>query len=284
MKDRRCSGRRRRRVCNAADLRGACGVARRRRGRRAQLTASLPRLHHDVTRRVAGSVGRMSLSSPDGPASSSCPVPSGPNDLVVGFDLDMTLVDSRPGIGAVYDALSAETGVPIDSALVTSRLGPPLEVELANWFPTDRVPAMVDRYRALYPELSIEPTVALPGAVDALAAVHRLGGSTMVVTSKFGPNAQLHVDHLGLAVDHLVGGVYAAAKGPALAERGAVVYVGDHTADIEAARAAGTVAVAVATGPFDADALRSAGADVVLDDLRGFPVWLAEHLRERAIA
>jgi phosphoglycolate phosphatase len=38
--------------------------------------------------------------------------PSAP--LTVGFDLDMTLIDSRPGIKAAYDRLSAETGVYID--------------------------------------------------------------------------------------------------------------------------------------------------------------------------
>ncbi|WP_073254001.1 HAD family hydrolase [Cryptosporangium aurantiacum] len=197
---------------------------------------------------------------------------------VVGFDLDMTLIDSRPGIGAVYDLLAAETGVTIDSALVTSRLGPPLAAELANWFPAEQVPAMVERYRALYPDHAITPSVALPGAAEALAAVRRLGGSTVVVTSKYAPSARLHVEHLGLPVDDLVGELYAAAKGAALAERGAIVYVGDHTADIAAARAAGTVSVAVATGPFDADALRAAGADVVLDDLSSFPTWLAEYV------
>lgn len=204
---------------------------------------------------------------------------------VVGFDLDMTLIDSRPGIGAVYDSLAVETGVAIDTALVTSRLGPPLDVELANWFPAERVPAMVSRYRELYPAMAIAPTRALPGAFEALAAVRAAGGSTVVVTSKYAPSARLHVEHLELPVDDLVGELYAAAKGPALAARGAVVYVGDHTADIAAARAAGgapgsagVVAVAVASGPFDAAALRDAGADVVLEDLTGFPEWFRGHL------
>lgn len=44
-------------------------------------------------------------------------------ELVVGFDLDMTLIDSRPGIGAVWDLLAAETGVPIDTDLVVSLPG-----------------------------------------------------------------------------------------------------------------------------------------------------------------
>ena len=35
--------------------------------------------------------------------------------LVVGFDLDLTLIDSRFGIAATYRALAAATGVYIDA-------------------------------------------------------------------------------------------------------------------------------------------------------------------------
>src|SRR2546428_153540 len=83
--------------------------------------------------------------------------------LVVGFDLDMTLADTRIGIGRVYDRLSAETGVFIDSKLVVGRLGPPLEVELANWFPPAQVPGMVSRYRELYEEYAVPGTTPMPG-------------------------------------------------------------------------------------------------------------------------
>ena len=59
--------------------------------------------------------------------------------LVVGFDLDMTLIDTRPGIAAVWDALSAETGVADRLARPRSaRLGPPLDEELALWFPAEQ--------------------------------------------------------------------------------------------------------------------------------------------------
>ena len=75
--------------------------------------------------------------------------------LTVGFDLDMTLIDSRPGIKAAYVRLAAETGVYIDTDLVVSRLGPPLEDEMANWFPADEIVAACDRYRAMYPDTAI---------------------------------------------------------------------------------------------------------------------------------
>jgi pyridinium-3,5-biscarboxylic acid mononucleotide sulfurtransferase len=198
--------------------------------------------------------------------------------LTVGFDLDMTLIDSRPGIAAVLDALAAETGTRIDSAAAVRRLGPPLDVELANWYPPADVPAMAERFRALYPGIAIAPTLALPGAREAVTAVRRHGGRVVVVTAKYAPNARLHLDHLGIEVDELVGWRWGPAKGDALRDHGATVYVGDHVGDIDGARAAGAISVAVASGPVPSDALRAAGADVVLDDLSAFPGWLDGHV------
>ncbi|MEV5648143.1 haloacid dehalogenase-like hydrolase [Nocardia sp. NPDC052254] len=193
--------------------------------------------------------------------------------VTVGFDLDMTLIDSRPGIGACYEELSAETGVPIDAELVVGRLGPPLEHELANWFPADEIPAMAARYRQLYPQHAITGTVAMPGAYAALAAVHARGGRVIVVTGKYEPNAKLHLAHLDLAADAVIGDLWAEQKAEALREHDATVYVGDHIGDIRGARAAAAVAVGVATGPCSRDELTAAGADVVLSDLAEFPRW-----------
>ncbi|MBP1780499.1 HAD family hydrolase [Micromonospora chalcea] len=191
--------------------------------------------------------------------------------LMVGFDLDMTLVDSRPGIAAAFRALTARTGVHVDGDLAVSRLGPPLRTELAHWFPPERIEEAVTLYRELYPAYAITPTVPMPGAEAALRAVQARGGRTMVVTAKIGRLAKLHLDHLGLPVDELAGDVFAEQKAVALREHGATLYVGDHVADMAAARAAGIPGVAVATGPCSADELTEAGAYLVLDDLVEFP-------------
>jgi len=196
----------------------------------------------------------------------------------VGFDLDMTLIDSRPGIAATYRELSARTGVPIDADLVVSRLGPPLAHEMVHWFPPERVAEAVDAYRTLYPEYAIAPCRLLPGAAESLAAVRAHGGLTYVVTAKLGTLARLHLNHLDLHPDELIGDVWADGKKAALRSRSVDVYVGDHTADMSAARGAGAVAVGVTTGPCPADELRTAGAHVVLADLTGFPAWLDAHI------
>jgi phosphoglycolate phosphatase len=194
----------------------------------------------------------------------------------VGFDLDMTLIDSRPGIAAAYRALSAATGVTIDADLAVTRLGPPLRQEIREWFPADEVEAAVTTYRALYPDYAIAPTVPMPGALEALRAVRALGLRVVVVTSKIARLAELHLAHLGLVADELAGDVFAEGKAAALTEHGARWYVGDHVADMAAARAAHVPGIGVATGPCAADELAGAGAAYVLADLTTFPALLAQ--------
>jgi phosphoglycolate phosphatase len=194
--------------------------------------------------------------------------------LVVGFDLDMTLIDSRPGIHTTFRALAAESGHHFDADVIVARLGPPLEVEMANWVPADLVDPLSDRYRELYAELGIiDGALPLPGAAAALAAVAAAGGTSLVVTAKYEPNAWVCLEHTGLPVDAVVGWRHGPQKGETLAEHGAAVYVGDTPPDMDAARLAGAVAVGVPSGPFGPDELSEGGADVVLASLVEFPDW-----------
>jgi uncharacterized protein len=204
------------------------------------------------------------------------------SDLVVGFDLDMTLIDSRAGVRVAYEALVAETGLPVDIDLVVSRLGPPLEDELANWAPAGQVPALAARYRELYLDLGIASVEPLPGAVAALEHVRALGGRTVVVTAKSLGGASAALTHLGLPVDALEADRFHTEKAVGLAAHGATVMVGDHVADMAGALAAHAVPVGVATGPCDAAELTAAGATVVLDSLEQLPSWLDEHLLDGA--
>ncbi|MER5964898.1 haloacid dehalogenase-like hydrolase [Streptomyces sp. NPDC002057] len=208
--------------------------------------------------------------------SETTPPPAAPP--TVGFDLDLTLIDTRPGIKAAWEAFSAETGVPVDADLVVSRLGPPLEHEMAYWVPEALVPEMVARYRALYPAYAIEPSAPMPGARDAIRAVREAGGRTIVVTAKNGPHAELHLAHLGIEPDAVVGGLWAEGKAEALRAHGAQVYVGDHVGDVRGAAAANALSVAVATGPCAPEELKEAGADVVLTDLTDFRPWWEGYL------
>jgi uncharacterized protein len=192
-------------------------------------------------------------------------------DLTVGFDLDLTLVDSRPSVVAVAAMLSQEYGVAIDGELWASRLGPPLEQEVARWVPPDLVEEVCWRYRALMAEHGVALSVALPGAAEAVSAVRR-AGRAVVVTAKHEPLARQTLELLGIEVDAVHGWLWGPGKADALRAEGASVYVGDHPDDVLGARAAAAVSVGVRTG-----GSVPTGADVVLDDLTAFPEWLLLH-------
>lgn len=199
-------------------------------------------------------------------------------DLSIGFDLDMTLIDSAAAFKVVLDVLSAQTDVYIDSAAAARRLGPPIEDELANWFPRARVADAVKRYREIYPHHGMVHLSALTGAHQAVNAVRERGGRVVVITGKNPAIAEQCLRQVELDADVVIGSVFGAAKGIAIRQHDVSVYVGDHPADVVGAQAGGAVAVGVATGAFAADHLREAGAAAVLKDLSEFPRWLGTHL------
>ncbi len=213
-------------------------------------------------------------------------LPSGPPSRHpapgVGFDLDLTLIDTAPGFGAVLEVLGGELGVEFPVADLTARLGPPLDQMLVPFLQPDRIGPAVDRFRVLYPDHAIATVPAMPGAVAAIEAVRRAGGRVVVVTGKFTPNARLHLDHLGLDHDHLTGEVWGRGKGEVLRREGCTVYVGDHVHDVEGAHAAGILSVSVLTGGSTREELLAAGTDVLLEDLTRFPEWYAGHLARDA--
>src|SRR5262249_61974165 len=101
----------------------------------------------------------------------------------VGFDLDMTLINSRPAILASFAEVAREMGTPIDLDAVDRRLGGKLEDELAFWLPPEQVTAAAGIYRRHYLRLAEPMTTVLPGAREALAAARPAGRRGGIVTA-----------------------------------------------------------------------------------------------------
>src|SRR6516165_5441226 len=119
----------------------------------------------------------------------------------VGFDLDMTLINSRPAILASFAEVARETGIPIDLDAVDRRLGGKLEDERAFWFPPERAAAAAAPYRPHYPRLAEPMTTLLPGAHEALAAVRAAGQRAVIITAKHQVSAEPSLQAAGLVVD-----------------------------------------------------------------------------------
>ncbi|HEV2068273.1 MAG TPA: HAD family hydrolase [Acidimicrobiales bacterium] len=198
--------------------------------------------------------------------------------LVVGFDLDMTLIDPRVGIASAMAALESEIDAGIDVQWVVDNVGPRLETVLARWLPAEDIEHAAVRYRELFEVMGVATTEAMPGAVDAVEAVRTVGGEVIVVTAKYEPHAWASLRMIDVSPDAVFGWRFGPGKGDALLAHGTDVYVGDHPGDVLAARAGDALAVTVATGPASSEELAGAGADVVLHSLKDFPAWLSAYL------
>jgi phosphoglycolate phosphatase len=194
----------------------------------------------------------------------------------VGFDLDLTLIDSRPATLAAWSALAEETGVCVDLAAVRRRLGIKLEDEVAYWFPPSQRESAAASYRRHYVQTAPELTTPLPGARDALAAVRRAGEPAVIITAKHPISVGPSLRAAGLQADEIFTHVHGPEKAAVLVRIGAAVYVGDTPADMVAATGAQVLPVGVPTGSFSREELLAAGAGVVLGSLQEFPSWYAK--------
>lgn len=193
----------------------------------------------------------------------------------IGFDLDMTLVDSADGIVASVQHVVAQYGVDADGGEIRSTIGLPLDHVFPRWLPDEPYDVLLAAYRAHYREHGIPLTRPMRGAAEAIAMVRSRGEQVLVVTAKYGAVAGLALEAAGLDADVIVGDLFAEGKATALREHAAWAYVGDHPGDIRAARSAGVHSIAVATGPTSLEELRAVEPDVVLPDLTHLPDWLA---------
>jgi phosphoglycolate phosphatase len=193
----------------------------------------------------------------------------------VGFDLDLTLIDSRATILAAWSALARQTGVRIDVAAIDRRQGAKLEDEVACWFPAAERESAAADYRRHYIPLASRLTTALPGAHEAIAAVRLAGARAVIVTAKHPVSVGPSMLAAGLSADDLFAHVHGPEKATVLSRIGAAVYVGDTPDDMLAAGTGGAYPAGVATGSFSREDLLAAGAGVAFASLAEFPGWYA---------
>lgn len=224
---------------------------------------------------------------------------SAPLRLVM-FDMDGTLIDSQDFIlGAMHRAFGG-LGLTLPSrAQVLAIVGLSLEEAFARLAPEMDARARgeaVMRYRnaalALRAE-GAENAPLYPGARAALSTLHAIDEVLLgVATGK----ARRGLDHVCAAheLDHFFVTRQTADRHPskphpsmllaALEETGsapeAAVMVGDTTFDIDMGRAAGFRTIGVTWGYHDAQALRAAGADLLIDDFAALPGALQQIWRQ----
>lgn len=200
--------------------------------------------------------------------------------FVVGFDLDMTLVDSAEGITDALVKVFSDHGVEVSRDDVRNTIGLPLDMVFPLWLPDESYEQLLDEYRAHYGTYGIPKSVLLPGARDAVNAVHDVGGEVVVVSAKKKDFVDRVLDVVQLPIDRTYGYLFAEHKGEVLRQERARVYVGDHEGDVRAARAADALSFIVTSGPMTREELLEYAPDVIVDSLVDFRPWLSRWLAD----
>ncbi|RAK61198.1 HAD family hydrolase [Phenylobacterium hankyongense] len=202
--------------------------------------------------------------------------------LSILFDLDGTVVDSKPGILASCSAALRSLGHRPDGLDVGNLIGPPLEevlAEVLGRFGDDRVAEAVLAYRDHYGSAGFRETTVYPGLAAALDQLLTRKAKLYIATSKRRIFAEQILEHLGL-IDRFAG-VHGSEPGGALDRKADLIadvlrrhelsadrclMVGDRRQDVEGARANDISTVGVLWGYGDRDELESAGVMQIAAD------------------
>lgn len=204
------------------------------------------------------------------------------------FDLDGTLIDS---FETIYDAVNVameRLGLPpIPPEDIRPTIGVPLKVVLGTYLETRLVDKAISIYRARQMETLLSGTKVMPGAKEVLSELTSRGVFCGVVTNKPTRMAKVVIEHFALdRYFNLIVGLDDVKKPKpdpegllwAISHLGLETkdcgYVGDSVIDMFTGKAAGTLALAVATGASSVSDLESAGADFVFRDLKEMAIYL----------
>jgi len=201
------------------------------------------------------------------------------------FDLDGTLVDSRPGIVAALNATLREMGEPeLPEAALVPRIGPPIHDTWAELLrrPVEEIEDVVVAYRERYATLMLDGTSVYPGVVRLLEQLSAESHLMAVATSKAQPMAVALLEHLGL--DRF----FAAVRGPVppsteekpatvgralealgLATGKGAVLVGDRHHDVTGGHVHGLAVIGATWGYGSLEELDAAGAEAIAAEPAG---------------
>jgi phosphoglycolate phosphatase len=198
------------------------------------------------------------------------------------LDLDGTLTDPAPGIGACFVHSARALGhTTLTEADVRRFIGPPIREAFAEILGTRdgaRIEEALRIYRERFSTVGLFENAVYPGVHDTLARLRAAGHSLSLVTSKAAVYAERIIDHFELRpyVPRVYGAelsgerstkaelVAYALAGERVAATEACM-IGDREHDVRGAKMHGVATVGVTWGYGSRAELEAAGADCVVD-------------------
>lgn len=199
------------------------------------------------------------------------------------FDIDGTLVDSNEAHVDVWGIVFREAGHPQELDAIREQIGKGGDLLVPTLLPDAddaTCERIATRHGEVFKEAYLDHVRAFPGASELIARAHESGRKVVLASSASQAELDHYVELLGvgemLAASTSIDDVETSKPAPdifgaALEKIGLpaaeVLVIGDTPYDVEAAARAGIAAVGVTSGPFDAEALKDAGAIATYADV-----------------
>jgi phosphoglycolate phosphatase len=188
----------------------------------------------------------------------------------IGFDLDMTLVDSNLGLIKTLGHLFPKKSEINEERFIQKISGLPLKEILGIFVCEDEIVNAEKAFMEFYPSIGIRNSRIYPGAVKALTCVKDAGYEPIIVSAKSPDNLTKMISFFDLPVSIAIGGVHGLGKTQALIENHACLYVGDQESDVASAHRAGIPALKILSPDKDS---KFTHAEWTLGCIEDFPEW-----------
>lgn len=197
------------------------------------------------------------------------------------FDLDGTLIDSKPGILASMRKTLNAYSIPFTEGIIDQMVGPPIRVSFKELLGITDIPLMEDMilyYRKHYKAGDWRDCKVYDGAVEMLENLKAKGYTLGIATSKPLQYTTIIMEELGLdKYFDFIGGatgdssielktdvINSVLAGLKVTDLSSVLMIGDRLYDIEGAKASGVDSMGILWGYGDRAEHEKYGADYIV--------------------
>lgn len=189
--------------------------------------------------------------------------------ISIGFDLDMTLIDSSRSIKNSLIKVLFDEDIEFQSDLIDKSIGLPVKELLKKWVGDSHARAY-NNYKETYQTLGYKSSECLPGAVELLNQLFNQGYNVYIITAKNHKSAKIQLDYFNFKYTDIFGEVFGLEKSKVMKQTNCVEYVGDHIEDFKAASECGINFLGVSSNPHHNLKQYSGGRFPIMNTLNEF--------------
>jgi phosphoglycolate phosphatase-like HAD superfamily hydrolase len=187
----------------------------------------------------------------------------------IGFDFDMTLVDTSNSLIATLGEIFPDKNIMQDDNFSFQLNGLPLDQILLHFCHKENLHRFRKEFMTAYENIGIRESRLLSGSIPALEIVRQYGFEPVIISAKSKKNLTKLIRHFDLPIKKVHADKHGIEKTKAMIAEKTILYIGDQESDVSAAHAVPIEALRI-TGNSE---VTETHAEWQIDNMSLFPHW-----------